>query len=70
MSLEEVAKNSKFFLLAMYSWSRKSDLNWWPAAYKAAALPTELLRRNACILDDFALFRNFFASLRGCFGWF
>ena len=31
-----------YFLLK--SWSRKSDLNRWPAVYKTAALPTELFR--------------------------
>ena len=30
--------------MSSYVWSRKSDLNRRPAAYKAAALPTELLR--------------------------
>ena len=36
-------------LYYFHSWSRKSDLNRRPAAYKAAALPTELLRRKVII---------------------
>ena len=41
-------------------WSRKSDLNRRPAAYKAAALPTELLRRNSYILNYFFVFGKIF----------
>ncbi len=45
-------------VLKKQKWSRVSDLNWRPAAYKAAALPTELTRLNNLILPNLAKNRN------------
>ena len=40
---------------SLASWSRRADLNRWPADYESAALPTELRRhqvdRKLCFLE-------------------
>ena len=51
----EITRKKASFFLAIFSWSRESDLNRRPAAYKAAALPAELSRRNIYYITVFLL---------------
>ncbi len=47
-----------YAFLEQKKWSRKSDLNRRPAAYKAAALPTELLRRSVIISYFYVIMKS------------